>query len=121
MILGNQLLVTAVILVYSLADAKGFDVIWRYFAWANQLLATFTLWAITFYLKQNKKGVWYLITLLPALFMTMVSVSYIFIAPEGFRFAAHGLSWLAYLIAAIVTITLLIIFALWARKYDTTR
>lgn len=104
-----------------------FNIVWRYFAWTNQTLAVFTLWAGTVFLfKQRsdqtaKRSNGYLIALVPALFMTMVSVSYIFIAPEGFRFAAHGLSWLAYLIAAIVTITLLTLFALWARKYDSTR
>ena len=99
-----------------------FNVVWRYFAWTNQTLAVFTLWAGTVFLFKKSAYKWgFVMSLVPALFMTMVSVSYIFIAPEGFRFAAHGLSWLAYLIAAIVTITLLIIFALWARKYDTTR
>ncbi len=72
--------VAAVMLVFSLADEQGFDVIWRYFAWANQLLATFTLWAVTVYLRQSKSGSWYLITLLPAMFMTMVTGSFLFVA-----------------------------------------
>ena len=59
-----------------------FSVLWRYFAWCNQTLAVFTLWAITVYLARHKK--FYLITLIPALFMTVVSVSYILFAPEGF-------------------------------------
>jgi carbon starvation protein CstA len=58
-----------------------FSVIWRYFAWVNQTLAVFTLWALTVYLALNKKL--YIITLIPALFMTMVCATYIFIAPEG--------------------------------------
>ena len=99
-----------------------FNIVWRYFAWTNQTLAVFTLWAGTVFLfKKSAYKFGFVMSLVPALFMTMVSVSYIFIAPEGFRFAAHGLSWLAYLIAAVVTITLLTIFALWAKKYDTTR
>ena len=107
-------LVTAVILVYSLADAKGFDVIWRYFAWANQLLATFTLWAITVYLRQNKKGAWYFITLLPALFMTMVTGSFLFVAYK------EGLGSIlprpvGYGIGAAITIAVLVIF-LWKTK-----
>lgn len=61
-----------------------FSVLWRYFAWCNQTLAVFTLWAITVYLARHKKL--YLITLIPAMFMTAVSVSYILFAPtpEGF-------------------------------------
>ena len=61
-----------------------FNVLWRYFAWVNQTLAVFTLWAITVYLARH--GKFYMISLVPALFMTMVSVSYILFAPspEGF-------------------------------------
>lgn len=60
-----------------------FSVLWRYFAWANQTLAVFTLWAITVYLARHKKA--YIVTLLPAMFMTAVSVSYLLFArqPEG--------------------------------------
>lgn len=39
--------VASALLIYSLRDADGFQVIWRYFAWANQTLAVFTLWTIT--------------------------------------------------------------------------
>ncbi len=59
-----------------------FQVLWRYFAWSNQSLAVFTLWAVTVYLARNRR--FFYITLLPALFMTVVTVSYIFMAPEGF-------------------------------------
>ncbi len=57
-----------------------FMVLWRYFAWCNQTLAVFTLWAVTVYLARHGKA--YVITLFPALFMTVVSVSYILYAPR---------------------------------------
>lgn len=60
-----------------------FDIIWRYFSFVNQSLAAITLWAITVYLKQNHKN--YFITLIPAIFMTMVCCTYIMAAPEGFH------------------------------------
>lgn len=60
-----------------------FNILWRYFAWCNQTLAVFTLWAITVYLSKENK--FYGISLLPALFMTAVTVSYILMAPEGFH------------------------------------
>ena len=59
-----------------------YDVLWRYFAWCNQALSVFTLWAITIWLASRKR--FYYISLLPALFMTVVTVSYILFAPEGF-------------------------------------
>lgn len=76
-------IVAAGILWYSLADKQGFDIIWRYFAWSNQTLSVFTLWAMTVYLFNNKRK-YTLVALLPALLMTMVTVLYILIAPEGF-------------------------------------
>ncbi|MDE7436947.1 MAG: carbon starvation protein A, partial [Muribaculaceae bacterium] len=59
-----------------------YESLWRYFAWSNQMLAVFTLWALTVYLARNRKL--FLITLIPALFMTAVTMTYIFFAPEGF-------------------------------------
>ncbi|MCM1368971.1 MAG: carbon starvation protein A [Candidatus Amulumruptor caecigallinarius] len=58
-----------------------YQALWRYFAWCNQVLSVFTLWAITVYLAKEHK--FYMLTLLPAMFMTMVTVTYIFFAPEG--------------------------------------
>ena len=78
------------LLLYSLRDANGFNMIWRYFAWANQTLAVFTLWAITVYLAVSKKP--YVITLIPALFMTSVCSTYICIAPEGLGLS-HAISY----------------------------
>lgn len=58
-----------------------YDALWRYFAWCNQVLSVFTLWTITVYLaKENRL---FIVTLLPAMLMTSVTVTYIFFAPEG--------------------------------------
>ena len=94
-----------------------FNIVWRYFSWTNQTLAVFTLWAATVYLFDQKHSrLGYIITLVPALFMTMVSVSYILIAPEGFHLAEE-LRWIGYAIACITTLALLILFCLYARKH----
>lgn len=66
-----------------------YEALWRYFAWCNQVLSVFTLWAITVYLARERKI--YLITLIPALFMTAVTVTYIFYAPEGFSSLSNAL------------------------------
>ena len=60
-----------------------FNVLWRYFAWCNQTLAVFTLWAVTVYLARHGKIYW--ITMLPAMFMTCVCTTYILFAPEGLQ------------------------------------
>jgi carbon starvation protein CstA len=77
-----------------------FGVIWRYFAWVNQTLAVFTLWALTVYLATVRKA--YVITLIPAGFMTAVCGTYIFIAPEGFSLPA-GVSQLLGGAVAVVS------------------
>lgn len=59
-----------------------FDILWRYFAWFNQTLSIFTLWAVTVWLA--RKGKTFYVTLFPALFMTAVCTTYILVAPEGF-------------------------------------
>lgn len=56
-----------------------FGAIWSYFAWMNQTLATVTLWMITLYLHRRRKNVW--IALLPALAMTYICASYVFVSP----------------------------------------
>jgi carbon starvation protein CstA len=104
--------ITLAALLYSIRDKEGFNIVWRYFAWSNQTLAVFTLWAVTVYLTQKKKMV--LVTLIPALFMTVVTVTYIFMAPEGFRLAP----WIAYIIAGVVASAFLIIYLLWKHRFD---
>ena len=97
-------LVAISLLLYSLRDKDGFDMIWRYFAWANQTLSVFTLWAITVYLVREKKGRYYYVTYFPALFMTAVCTTYICIAPEGFGLGpnyALGIALIAVVLAAI--------------------
>ena len=65
-----------------------FNIVWRYFAWTNQTLATFTLWAGTVWLYKYRRDQYkwgWLIPAIPAIFMTVVCFSYILIAPEGFH------------------------------------
>ena len=93
-----------------------FQVVWRYFAWTNQMLATFTLWAGTTWLYKNsrfKYGYW--MAMIPALFMTMVCSSYFFIAEEGLNLAPE-MRWIGYTVAGVVTISCLIGFIVWSKK-----
>lgn len=98
------------LLVWQMENPQGFDVIWSLFGWSNQTLSVFTLWAITVYLAQQRKCYW--ITLLPALFMTVVCTTYILIAPEGF-----GLSFTTGLAGGL---TLMALFAAIFMKYKNT-
>ena len=59
-----------------------FDVVWRYFSWTNQALATVVLWCIVVYLNLGRRNIW--VALLPAVFMTFVCSSFVFVSPQFF-------------------------------------
>ena len=76
---------SGLMLWFNIANEDGFNIIWRYFGWANQTLSIFTLWAISVYLTRNGKGRFpYMIAVIPAAFMTAVCFSYILTARIGF-------------------------------------
>ena len=102
-------------IVFSIVNKNGFRIVWNYFSWANQFLAMVTLWAITFYLVVNTKKFQYWLTLVPATFMTMVTISFIFVSPS------EGLGTIlprpvGYGIAGFLTIVCLTMFFHWKNK-----
>ena len=111
------LLISGGILVFSISDSRSFQLIWRYFAWANQVLATVTLWAITVYFAQNKKRPWFVVTIIPALFMTMVTGCFLFIAKSADGgFGSFIPRSVGYGIGAVITIAALTAFIIWKVK-----
>ncbi|MDQ0861817.1 carbon starvation protein A [Bacillus sp. V2I10] len=87
-----------------------FTILWRYFSWANQSTAVIALWVGAMYLFIAKKNYW--IAMIPGIFMTMVTVTYILNAPIGF-----GLSMsTSYIGAAIATIAVIVTFYIAAKK-----
>lgn len=89
-----------------------FNVLWRYFAWTNQTLATISLWAAAVWLFSNRKGAGYLMAYLPAVFMTFLCTCYILVAPEGFSLAQS----LGYAGGFAVTLLCVILFYRWTLK-----
>ena len=77
--------VASLLLWFNIADENGFNVIWRYFGWANQTLAAVMLWIATVYLVKDRRNCAYLMTLLPASFMTSVCLTYLCVAQIGFN------------------------------------
>jgi len=81
-----------------------FDVIWRYFAWSNQALSVITLWMIVAWLRRMRRGLW--VALLPAVFMTFVCTSFVFVSPQ---FVGMGATTAAYAAGAAVTLAISIL------------
>ncbi|MBR2031482.1 MAG: carbon starvation protein A [Alistipes sp.] len=78
-----------------------FDVVWRYFAWTNQTLASVVLWTIVVYLYLNKRNYW--VALIPAIFMTYICSSFIFVSNQ---FIGMGAVPMAYVWGGVLTLAL---------------
>ncbi len=85
-----------------------FSIIWRYFAWCNQTLATIGLWSASVWLAKRNKN--FLVTLIPAVFMTLITSCYIVMAPEGFGFLFNGNTTNAMITALIIAAVIEAIF-----------
>ena len=98
------------LLIWQIGNPDGFNTIWQYFGWSNQALSVFTLWTITVYLVRQKKAFW--ITLIPALFMTTVCTTYIFISKQ----MLHLPESVGYPLGFACLVVAYIWFAVWYRK-----
>ncbi|WP_102398710.1 carbon starvation CstA family protein [Haloimpatiens massiliensis] len=107
----NRLAISLPLFIIGFVLTKiNFDVVWRYFAWSNQTLAMIVLWTAAMYLAMKNKFHW--IATVPATFMTAVSITYILVAPEGFKMATS----IAYPIGIAVAVASLAIFLVVANK-----
>ena len=98
----NRLILAVPILgIGFLLNYIDFAIIWRYFAWSNQTLATIVLWTGAAYLLKNGRPHW--MASIPATFMTAVVTTYILQAPEGFRLPTT-ISYPAGILAALATV-----------------
>ncbi len=105
----------ALVLWFNVADEDGFNTIWRYFGWANQSLACFTLWALTAWLGRRKSLV-YLVTLIPACFMTSVCLTYICVNKIGFNMPD---AWIPYIAVLTAVVSAVLFYVLRNKKHLT--
>ena len=97
--IAKRLAVSAVIFAVGIAITfVNFDVVWRYFSWTNQALATIVLWSIVVYLNQQKRNIW--VALPPAVFMTYICSSFVFVSNQ---FVGMGSTALAYILGGVLT------------------
>ena len=91
--------------------ALPFQAMWSYFAWMNQTLAAVTLWMIVAYLRRQGRAIWP--AAVPALIMTYVCGSYIFISPLMFGMENRQA---AYILGGAVTVAVTAAVCLHLRK-----
>ena len=100
------------LLVWQMENPDGFNVIWQYFGWANQTLSVFTLWTLTVYLVQKDKP--FVMTLIPALFMTVVCSTFLLVSKQAFGLQEG----IAYTGSVVVLVVALVWFFAWYYEYQ---
>ena len=89
-----------------------FQIIWRYFGWSNQTLATVVLWSAAAYVV--KRGGMHWLLSLPATFMTATVIAYICTAPEGFKMG-YEISAVIGCAAAVIALGTFLCMGNWFR------
>lgn len=82
-----------------------FNILWRYFTWANQVTAVLALAVSTRYLFLKAKNYW--VTFIPGIFMLYACIVYILSEPIGF---GMGLVPANYIISLVVTALIVVWF-----------
>lgn len=98
--------------VGAIVSQLDYSIIWRYFSWTNQTLAMIVLWAASMYLFFEKKNYW--MTVVPATFMSAVSMTYLFYAEECLGFGTE----VAYPAGIIISVLILGLFLFNIKKRD---
>ena len=106
--------ITMLLLWFNLKKEDSFNIIWSYFGWANQTLAVVSLWIATVYLAKQRKP--YVLTLIPAVFMTFVTTAFLMIFKNAFALSAN----IGYVIGTAVTVVVTTVFFNWLRKERKT-
>lgn len=101
----SRLWIAIPLFVISFALTKiDFTLLWRYFSWANQSTAVIALWVGAMYLFIAKKNYW--IAMIPGIFMTMATSTYILNAAIGFGLPLN----ISYIGASIITVVIIALF-----------
>ena len=103
--------VSILMLVWQIENPDGFNTIWQYFGWSNQALSVFTLWTLTVYLVRKQKLFW--VTLIPALFMTTVCSTWLFVSKQAFNMGSVG-----YVLGGICLVVAIVWFIIWYRRIE---
>ena len=101
--LVKRLLIAVPLFVVGFIITKlDFQVLWRYFGWANQTTAMVMLWTAAAYLYRYHKFHW--ICTIPAIFMTMVSATFLAYAKIGFGLSYETSVWVGVALTVVAIV-----------------
>ncbi|WP_423800223.1 carbon starvation CstA family protein [Neobacillus sp. SAB-20_R2A] len=102
--LSSRLWIAVPLFVISAALTQiDFNILWRYFNWANQSTAVIALFVGAMYLYIAKKN--YFVPLIPGTFMLLMVITYILNAPIGFGLSVT-VSWIGGVIGTLILLAL---------------
>ena len=106
------------ILIFAKSNSGGFNLLWRYFGFTNQFVATFALAMASVYLIVHSKAnsMRFLLTAIPGLFYVFIVISYIFHAPIGIGIEKRlsgivGISPDSYAVSYVIGIVAALLYA----------
>ena len=102
--------VVGAILIFAKSNTSGFNILWRYFSWANESTAVFAFSMITIYMMKNKMP--YLMALIPGMFYMYVVTCYILNARIGFNLPYAA----SYIAAAVLTLAYACLLTAYGKK-----
>lgn len=101
-----------------LVSQLDYSAIWNYFASTNQILAMIVLWTAGMYLVKNGKKPY--IAIVPATFMTAVTMTFVF-KSELYLGGISFLASIADIIGIVIALALLVIFLVVSNKHTTAQ
>lgn len=102
--ISNRLLIAIPLFAASIVLTQiDFNLLWRYFNWANQSTAVIALFVGSMYLYIARKNYW--ISLIPGTFMLIMVITYILNAPIGFQLPLN-VSWIGGFVGAALLVLL---------------
>ena len=89
-----------IILIFAKMSPSGFNVLWQYFAWANQTIAVFAFAMISIYLQRHGRA--FLVSLIPGMFYMYIISAYILGAKIGFN--------LPYMVSTVIGVAIALVY-----------
>lgn len=109
--MNKRLFIAVPLFVISIALTQiDFNLLWRYFSWANQATAVIALFVGAMYLYIARKNYW--VALIPGAFMLYTTTVYILNAEIGFRMSMN----MSYIVGAVISAVLVVLFFSAAKK-----
>lgn len=89
-----------IILIFAKMSPSGFNILWQYFAWANQTIAVFAFAMISIYLQRHGRA--FLVSLIPGMFYMYIISAYILGAKIGFN--------LPYMVSTVIGVAIALVY-----------